>query len=230
MCSKNEEYFYNNFIALSYMNNNFSYTELDTLQEEYEECRKRSLKHNPMNIKIHRDAHDEIMRSTEVRTKISNTMKNKIACGEFFTEEHRKNITNAIKDSVYMYKDNQMTRVRTADIQTYLDSGWKKYEKRTYDQLCGREMMTIRDDYQNMFNTRGISCYCIIDNKTKVEFKSIRDATVWWFENYHPFGEHYAECVLQRKIKKSIDGKPITHGNKTNKNYIEITNIKWFKN
>lgn len=51
-------------------------------------------------------------------------------------------------------------------------------------------------------DTRSISVYCIDkqDNNTRHDFHSIKDATKWWFEKYHPFGNEYAHPTLQRKI------------------------------
>lgn len=52
---------------------------------------------NPMFNTIVKEKHDSTMRSVEVRKKISATMKQKIANNELFTEEHRKNLSNAMK-------------------------------------------------------------------------------------------------------------------------------------
>ena len=181
-----------------------------------------------MYDKVYKQIHDESMRSEDVRSRISSTMKKHIANGEFFTEKHRANISASIKDGVYIYNDEKITRVRKSKLQEYLDNGWKIYEKRSYDQLCSREMMTVKTNNFSMFNSRSKSCYCILDSGERLEFRSIRDATIWWFENYHPFGDHYSECVLQRKIKQSINTGCIKYGNDTHKKHIEITNIKWY--
>lgn len=52
---------------------------------------------NPMNCSYVKEKHDKTMRSEEVRQKISNTMKQHIRNGEFFTEEHRKKISEKLK-------------------------------------------------------------------------------------------------------------------------------------
>lgn len=52
---------------------------------------------NVMDIESVKTKHDEVMRSPEVRKKISDTMKRKIANGEFFTEEHRKKLSEKAK-------------------------------------------------------------------------------------------------------------------------------------
>ena len=189
---------------------------------------------NPMNSKVVSDKHDAKMRSKEVRTKISNTMKEKAANGLLFSDEHKKHLTESLKDSVYMYNPNtnKMTRVRTSNIDTYLADGWILYEKRTYDESCGREQMKPLAIKTNMFATRQVPCYCILDNGERYDFPNIREAAIWWFENYHPFGEHFAECTYQRKIKKSMLGQEIKFETQTpgqHKTYKIITNIKWYK-
>ena len=228
MCSSTEDYFFNNFIALSYMSKKFNHKNLDILQEEYEQCRKRCAEHNPMYNEVYKQIHDESMRSEDVRSRIASTMKKHIANGEFFTKEHREKISASIKDGVYIYNDERITRVRKSNLQEYLNNGWKVYEKRSYDQLCNHEMMTVKTNNFSMFNSRSKGCYCVLDSGERFEFRSMRDATIWWFENYHPFGSHYSECTLQRKIKQSIKTGHIKYGNHSHKKHVEITNIHWY--
>ena len=52
---------------------------------------------NIMDIESVKTKHDEIMRSEEVRSKISNTMKQKVKNGELFTEEHRRKLSESAK-------------------------------------------------------------------------------------------------------------------------------------
>ena len=52
---------------------------------------------NIMDIESVKTKHDEKMHSAEVRSKISKTMKEKIARGEFFTEEHRRKLSESAK-------------------------------------------------------------------------------------------------------------------------------------
>ena len=52
---------------------------------------------NPMNYPLVIQKHNERMRSEEVRNKISNTMKKKVAEGTLFTKEHRKKISEKLK-------------------------------------------------------------------------------------------------------------------------------------
>ena len=52
---------------------------------------------NPMFSETSRIKHDTTMRSKQVRSQISETMKRKAANNELFTEEHRKNLSKAMK-------------------------------------------------------------------------------------------------------------------------------------
>ena len=52
---------------------------------------------NPMFNDTIKEKHDARMRTEDVRRKISNTMKHKIANKELFTEEHRRNLSRAMQ-------------------------------------------------------------------------------------------------------------------------------------
>lgn len=52
---------------------------------------------NIMDIESVKTKHAKVMSSDEVRNKISKTMKDKIAKGEFFTETHRKRLSESAK-------------------------------------------------------------------------------------------------------------------------------------
>ena len=52
---------------------------------------------NIMDIESVKTKHDKIMQSVEVRSKISTTMKQKIKDGKFFTEEHRRRLSESAK-------------------------------------------------------------------------------------------------------------------------------------
>ena len=56
---------------------------------------------NVMDIISVKEHHKQVMSSDIVRTKISNTMKQKIKNGELFTPEHRKKLSEAAKQRVY---------------------------------------------------------------------------------------------------------------------------------
>ena len=239
LCSSLDEYFYDNFIALSYMNKKFSYTNLDVLQEEYEKCRKRCSLYNPMYDERCKENHRRAMRSESVRGRISATMKRKKQNGELFSKEIRQKISENQKTLIYIYKDNQVIRVQPNVLEKYLQDGWQVYQKRSYAQICGSEMMTTLEEekQRNRFNTRGVGVYCIV-NGDRFDFQTIRDATVWWHNNYKPFGSKYTEITLKRKILESIKGNKITYlprcdstkkHQKSDNEKVIIDNIHWYK-
>ncbi len=135
---------------------------------------------NIMDIESVKTKHDKVMRSSEVRKKISNTMKNKIANGEFFTPEHRKKLSEKAKGN------------------HNFGSG----------------------------DTRSIGCYCVLEDGTKYEFHSYRDAWKWWLTIDNPFDTD-TECVYQRKIKQSIECGYYTYH--YNRNKIKYEYPKWFR-
>lgn len=63
---------------------------------------------NPMFNETIKEKHNTRMRSAEVRAKISNTMKQKIANKELFTEMHRQNISKAMRGNQH-FKGHKRT-------------------------------------------------------------------------------------------------------------------------
>lgn len=103
--------------------------------------------------------HLERVRSEEIRNKVSEGMKKKIAKGEFFTPEHRKHLSEAMK---------------------------------------GNHNFGTGD-------TRSIPCYCIVNDTVTYHFKNYKEAGIWWYKAYHPFGENYSQATYRRKIIDCID-------------------------
>lgn len=148
---------------------------------------------NPMNSEIVKAKHDFIMRTEEVRNKISKTLSKK-RLEEGFSDEHKQKI-----------KESRAKR---------------KAER-------AAQGLSFYEHPENMAS-RSIGCYCIIDTGERFDFKSIKDGGKWWYDNYKPFGETYSTATYQRKIEASIAGKEITYMLKNRKDYIKITNIKWY--
>ena len=63
---------------------------------------------NPMFNEHSKERHDAIMRSETTRKKISDTMKAKIANGEMFTPEHRRNLSEAMRGNQH-FKGHKRT-------------------------------------------------------------------------------------------------------------------------
>lgn len=236
LCSFTNELAFSNFMSIHYMTKRLTNVELDELQELYEKSKKILSVHNCMFDENIKKYHLKRMRDSSVRESISKTMKIKYLNGELFSKEHRENISKGQKNQVYIYNDEKITRVDKEGLDKYLNSGWKLYQRRTYGQICGREPMSKLEHNFNMFASTNLKCHCIIDSE-RYDFSNIRDATLWWFENYHPFGEHYSESTLKRKIKASARGEEITylprcnaykkHTKEDNKPIV-LNYIKWF--
>lgn len=148
---------------------------------------------NPMSSEIVKAKHDFIMRTEEVRNKISKTLSKK-RLEEGFSDEHKQKI-----------KESRAKR---------------KAER-------AAQGLSFYEHPENMAS-RSIGCYCILDTGERFDFKSIKDGGKWWYDNYKPFGDTYSTATYQRKIEASIAGKEITYMLKNRKEYIKITNIKWY--
>lgn len=133
---------------------------------------------NVMFLDDVKQRHDNIMRSKEVRNKISQSMK-QYRQKHPFTEEHRKKLS---------------------------------------ESAMGNHNFGNSD-------TRSIGCYCIMENGSRYNFHSYRDAWKWWLTIDNPFDTE-AECVYQRKIKQSIRLGYFTYGRKNNNKYFYP---KWFR-
>lgn len=117
--------------------------------------------------------------------------------------ETRQNISNGLK--LYR-KDNPFTDLHRARIS---------------EALKGNHNFGSGD-------TRSISCYCIDEFGDRYDFHSYKDAGLWWFHKYKPFGDKYVQPTLQRKIIQSINTGKIIYNNRGR--LIIIDNIKWFRN
>lgn len=78
--------------------------------------------------------------------------------------------------------------------------------------------------------TRSISCYCI-KSGIRYDFSSYKDAGLWWYRNYKPFGESYSQATYQRKIISCIETGYCTYRNPDSYEFITITkdNIEWYR-
>lgn len=75
-------------------------------------------------------------------------------------------------------------------------------------------------------DTRSIACYCIDENNLEHHFHSYKEAGIWWFNNYKPFGEKYHQVTYQRKIIFCIENGFCYFGRNKAK---LINNLLWYK-
>ena len=129
----------------------------------------------------------------------------------------------------YKFKDSVPSKIRSNFIH------WLKGLKETkptdyqYREIIAKPLRVLD-------RSVGVGC-ALLDTGEKFEFHSIKEAGLWWYNTLHPFGERYAECTFQRKIKKSINGEKISYDINHDSNskhlnkedIVEITNIKWYR-
>lgn len=120
-------------------------TKLPHIQLLYEASREFG--YNPMNDVEVKERHNSVMRSVEVRSSISNTMKKKVSEGQLFNEQHRKKLSEAakgnqaVKGYKRIYKGESESKFVPKDkLEYYLSEGWttqytwKRKNKRHVDQ------------------------------------------------------------------------------------------------
>ena len=113
---------------------------------------------NIMDIESVKTKHDEIMRSAEMRKKISESMK-KYRAENPFTDEHRRRLSEKAKERERLLRNKCYTPTRSKTNKLMLKRG----------------------------DTRSINCFCIDSDGTRYDFHSILDAGKWWYDTYKPF-------------------------------------------
>jgi group I intron endonuclease len=184
-----------------------------------------STKANPMDSTVVKAKHDLIMQSDEVKAKISKTLSNTLKKNGR-SEAYRRKISEAQRDRKCFVKDGKRTYTagaNTEKINQLLEEGWLLVSK-------DKKVSTRIINTNNIFATRSVPVYCILNTGERFDFESILDAGLWWYQTEKPFGNNYSEATYQRKIKMSIQKGEITGRICENNKYknIKITNIQWF--
>ncbi len=141
-------------------------SDLSVYQEAYEQGRISAYSNNPMFDEVKKAHHDRVMRSTEVSSQISQTMKNKIASGDLFDEEHCRNLSKSAKLRCYAYKDVSVKRILKSDAEKYFNDGWRVPY---YDNTYAISKSTIAPN--------------IIEQKTERKSSRDRSERVCWIHN-----------------------------------------------
>ena len=76
-------------------------------------------------------------------------------------------------------------------------------------------------------DTRSIPCYCL-DNDVRRDFKNYKEAGIWWYNTYKPFGDKYSQATYQRKIISCIDNGYCYF--KKKKYDFRTQGLYWFRN
>ena len=131
---------------------------------------------NPMETKEVKARHDSIMKSLEVRSKISKTMKKKITEGKMFSSEHRRKISQSSRNRVWIHKDDIYTHVKKDVVEEYIKNGWEYGGKPIPEEAIKRAA-------EKKFK----KVKCINEHNELIkEFNSIKEAAIWWYNNGWP--------------------------------------------
>ena len=112
---------------------------------------------NPMNYENVKQHHDEIMRSEEVRTKISNSMKKRIADGKFFNEEHRRKISQKLKGNQHFLGHKRTPEAIKKTVEA------KNKKVCCFDEITGKlvkEFNSVKSAAQWLYNDRYTDTKC----------------------------------------------------------------------
>lgn len=114
-------------------------------------------------------------------------------------------------DTNPMYSDEGKQRhldsIRSEEVRVSISKSMKEYRKsHPFTEEHRKRLSESMKGNRNFGSgdTRSIGCYCVDENGKEHHFHSIKDATVWWFDNYKPFGDRYVLITLQRKIRKDF--------------------------
>ena len=158
--------------------------------------------YNPMNVEKIKISHDEKMHSLEVRTKISETMKKHFAENPV-SDDTRRKLSEYRKQRCFIKKGDIVKQVLKTELDKYLEDGWIKGGR-------SRDLKAI----EATAKARYTPVYCIdIDGNKVAEFKSVKDAACWWYDNGYIVKDKYQ---LSNRIKQSY------------KQDIFIKGLKWF--
>lgn len=133
---------------------------------------------NPMDCPRSREKHDRIMRTDDVRARISESMKASYAKRGGPTEEHRKHLSERKKA---MYASKQGDEVRAK-----FRANFKVSPEHRSALIEGRR--------------KGV--YCVdIDDEFVAQFDKVKDAAQWWLENGYKVKDYTQLCD---RIKESF--------------------------
>lgn len=132
---------------------------------------------NPMDCEVSRNKHDSIMRSTEVRAKISESMKASYAKRGGPSADHRKHLSDQKKE---LYSSSKGDAVKA------------KF----------RSSFVLTPEHQSaLIQGRRKGVYCINESGSVVaRFKTVKEGAQWWLKNGYPVKSYDQLCD---RIKES---------------------------
>ena len=126
---------------------------------------------NCMNCPKTKDKHDRIMRTPEVRAKISASMKKYIA-EHGVSDEHRKHVSEGLR--------------------RFYDSGKKPNYKQPFHLSS--------EHYKALNDAKNKSVYCVdLDGNVVAEFERVKDAADWWYSRGYIVSLKRTICTAIKK-------------------------------
>lgn len=133
---------------------------------------------NPMDYGPLKEAHDAVMRSEDVRNRISASMKESYRKRGGPTPEHRAKLS-ASRKALYASPKGDEVRAKFRNSFKFSE-----------------------EHYRAINDAKNKSVYCIDeDGNIVAEFKRVKDAAFWWFN--HGYGEIKDWTYLSNTIKES---------------------------
>lgn len=157
---------------------------------------------NPMNSDKVRSKHRNLMRSDDIKKKISDSMKEYKKINPV-SDETRKKLSEYRKKMIFIHKGSKCIQVPKLDLEKYLNEGWVKGGKK-----CDPEVVARRSKNRQ----RKVFCIDMLDNN-QYHFNSVKEAGLWYQKKLTKPNK-VSTCM--EKIKKSFT-----------KN-LEIDNLRWF--
>lgn len=124
-------------------------------------------------------------------------------------------------------KEHHKEVVSSDEIRQKISNGMKKY--RSEHPFTNEQKKVFSDRAKGNKNGEGnpshsVACLCI-GKYGRHEFRSYKEAGLWWYNTCKPFGEKYSQATYQRKIIDCIDKGYCYFKRKKYK----FDDIKWYR-
>ena len=112
---------------------------------------------------------------------------------------------NSMFDANIKLKHDEVCR--SVDNRLKISESMKKYRKEhpfTKDHKEKLSAKAVGNTNGKGNSSHSVSCYCI-DDGVRRDFVNYKEAGLWWYHTYHPFGDKYSQATYQRKIIDCIE-------------------------
>jgi len=113
------------------------------------------------------------------------------------TDKFRKSVSEGLKKYIEEngFSDGHRQKLKAAQLKAYREKV-KNATGEDIESIEGKMCVNPCTGKIGGFDTRSLKCYCVLKSGEIKQFKSIKDAGLWWYENYHPFGESYSQATF----------------------------------